>query len=345
MRDKLIATLQSLDKPTRANLRKVLPDKDWVNVFGTFSNFKVQAGLSETRLEKQYHKQIANCDSNYKLQQLNNKKVEYAEKYLKPDDNRFQTVLVASDFHSELCDEFSVGCFIDAATRIKPHIICLAGDILDFECLNTHQRVDPRRFTISQELKWLDDFLGKLRKASPDSQITYLAGNHEERLLRHFANESPYVRELLHDYHGFDFAKLLGLDKYAVNFISKSDLSVYKESAIKHEISKNYIVIHDTLAIGHTSAIKKLKMTSIHGHFHQHYVQNDYSLSQGVYQHVQLGAMCKLDAHYCDAAHWQAGFAIVHIDVENKACQVEYIDTSHGFCIIGGKFYSRDATK
>jgi len=342
MREKLILQLQSLEKPTRAKLRDVMPDKDWVSTFGNFGQFKLAAGLGESKLEMQYYNQIASCDSNYVLNKLNEKKHEYSEKYLRPDNNRFQTVLVGSDFHSELCDEFSVSCFIDAAARIKPSIICLAGDVLDFECLNTHQRVDPRRFTISQELKWLDIFLGKLREVSPDSQITYLEGNHEARLLRHFANDSPYVRELLHEYHGFDFGKLLGLDKHSVNFISKSDLSVYKESAIKREVAKNYIVIHDTLAIGHTPEIKKLKMQSFHGHHHQYSVQNDYSLSQGAFQHIQLGAMCKLDAHYCDAQHWQSGFAIAHIDVETKGCQVEYIDTSNEFCMIGGKFYSRN---
>jgi hypothetical protein len=152
------------------------------------------------------------------------------------------------------------------------------------------------------------------------------------------------VHELLHEYHGFDFAKLLGLDKHSVNFISKSDLSVYKESSIKHEVAKNYIVIHNTIAIGHTPEIKKLKMQSFHGHHHQHSVQNDYSLSQGAFQHIQLGAMCKLDAHYCNAQHWQSGFAIAHIDVETKGCQVEYIDTSNEFCMIGGKFYSRNTS-
>ena len=340
-RQALIERLQALSTHTRDSVRKEIHEGDYIRLFGTFSSFKLAAGLSPTRLEKQFNSQLAESVGNYELNKLNDKKREYEGKYLKPSSDRFQTVITGSDIHSKISDEFTVNCFVDTIRRVQPDVVCLAGDIVDFECLSSHGGNDHRRFTISDEMEWLDQFLLDVREAAPNAQITYVCGNHENRLLRHFANESPFVKELLCDYHGFNFAKLLGLDKYEINFVSKDDLTVYKESAIRHEVSKNYIMLNDTLVIGHEPAIKKLKMPSLHGHIHQYVVQNNYSLTHGAFQHVQLGAMCKLDSTYCCAAHWDNGFMISHLDTNKKGIQHEYINTSNDFVMIGGKFMER----
>jgi len=341
MREQLIKTLQSLDKPTRANLRKVLPDKEWVSTFGTFSQFKLAAGLSETKLEKQYYSQIAQCDNNYKLQQLNSKKYEYAEKYLRKNNNRFQTVVTAGDFHSELSDDFSVSVFLDAVKRITPEKLIINGDALDFGNLSTHGSLDPRRFTITQELQWLDNFLTNIREASPDSELIYNCGNHTARLLRHLASESPYVREILSDYHHFDFAKLLGLDKFEVNFISKDNLVVYQEQRSRKEIDKNFVILYEFFAIGHTQEVRKHGLPCVWSHNHTYKTFDNYDYRFGAYHNVQTGCMCVKDSNYCESSHWSNGFLITHVDTEKKTFQNEYVDCSNDFCMMGGLFYER----
>jgi predicted phosphodiesterase len=327
-------------------VRKVIPDSQWLHHFGNFTNFKIQAGLLDNthivRHQKEYDSCIVKYDNNASLHKLNEKKYEYAEKYLRPDNKRFQTLLVASDFHGTLCDPFLRACFIDTAIRANPSHVVLNGDVIDCEEFSTHSRNDPRRHRLVEEFKWLDDFLCDIRTALPDTQITYISGNHSNRVLRHLSNESPFIKELLADVHGFTFAKLLGLDKYEINFVSKDDLTVYKESAVRQEVNKNYIVCHDVLAIGHTPQIKKLQMNSIHGHLHQLTLQTGYSYSNGQYSHLGLGCMCMVDAHYAEnVAHWNQSFALVHIDTHKKGLQFEVLDCTGDSVMIGGKFLQR----
>lgn len=346
-KEQLIKQLQDIPPPhTRKIVRGFIPDSHFIPVFGTFTNFKIQAGLSpNTHVErhiKQYNNAIVTSDNNANLHKLNERKFEYAGKYLRPSNKRFQTVLVASDFHGTLCDPFLRKCFIDTAIRANVDTVVINGDVLDCEEFSTHSRNDPRRHRLVEEFKWLDDFLYELRTAVPDAQITYTSGNHTNRVLRHLSNESPFIKELLADVHGFTFAKLLCLDKYDINFVSKDDLCVYKESAVRQEVNKNYIVLHNQLAIGHTPQIKKLQMNSIHGHLHQLTLQTGYSYSNGQYSHLGLGCMCMVDAHYAEnVAHWNQSFALVHIDTHKKGLQFEIIDCSSDGVMIGGQFYER----
>jgi hypothetical protein len=346
-KDQLIKQLQDLPEPhTRKSVREHIPDSHFIPVFGNFTNFRIQAGLESnlhiTRHEKQYVASVIKHDNDASLHKLNEKKYEYAEKYVRPSNKRFQTVLVASDFHGTLCDPFLRACFIDTAIRANPSQVVINGDVLDCEEFSTHSRNDPRRHRLVEEFKWLDTFLCELRTAVPDAQITYISGNHTNRVLRHLSNESPFIKELLSDVHGFTFAKLLCLDKYEINFVSKDDLCVYKETEVKREVNKNYIVLHNQLAIGHTPQIKKLQMNSIHGHLHQLTLQTGYSYSNGQYQHLGLGCMCVVDAHYAEnVAHWNQSFSLVHIDTHKKGLQFEIIDCSSDGVMIGGKFLER----
>ena len=345
-RQDLIKQLQSLDNHKRDHVRTQIHEGDYIRLFGNFSTFKLAAGLSPTKLEKQFNTQVASTVGNYELNKLNDKKAEYVGKYLRPTNGRFQTVLIASDFHGTLCDPFLRRCFLDTALRSQPNVVCLNGDVLDCEEFSTHGRNDNRRHRLVEEFKWLDSFLLELREAVPNTQITYINGNHTNRILRHLAEESPFIKELLADFHGFNFAKLLGLDKYDINFVSKDDLTVYKETAIKKEVSKNYIVLHDVLAIGHTPQIKKLQMNSVHGHLHQLTLQNGYSYANGAYQHLGLGCMCVVDAHYAEnVAHWNQSFCLAHIDTQKKGLQFEILDCSGDSAMIGGKFYQRENSK
>lgn len=340
-RQDLISKLLSLDNHKRDSVRQNIHEGDYIRLFGNFSSFKQAAGLSPSKLEKQFHNQVASTVGNYELNKLNDKKAEYVGKYLRPSNGRFQTIVCGSDIHSKLSDQFSVDCFIDTLKRTQCDIVILNGDIVDFECLSSHGGNDPRRFTITDEMNWLDDFLTKIRNTVPNAQIIYIEGNHENRLLRHFANESPFVRELLSEYHGFDFARLLGLDKFEINFISKSNLCAYTESATRKEVDKNYIVLHDMIAYGHTQEVRKHGLPSVWGHSHAYKTFAQYDYRYGSYHNVQTGCMTTLDAHYCEASHWNAGFLITHIDTHSKRHQHEYINTSNGFCMIGGQLYLR----
>lgn len=612
-----------------------IPKSKWISFFGTWNQFKIEAGLTETKHQKKLLTNVAMHSDGDRIEKLNKEKREYSEKYLKPSNDRFQTILVASDIHDENCDKFYRRTFIDTVKRTQPNSIVLLGDIFDLAEFSKYV-VDIRTYNVVDKIKWVHSFLEDIREASPDTQIDFVEGNHESveenteiltdrgffpakhitmnhriasydlytgnisydkpvaikftenqplisvkgfnteellyekhkidvdnelvyvdtfldgyinenrfrksgniitkgvdytddelriiawivcngrlknymyfkiqarrkvkpfkelftrlgipfrcsdkdkmfyrvtcdrttlkykqimqgktsfpesfrrlnkrqllvvldemtrmetyrrrnmdhwftvdsksvdilqvacisngitfkyrlnpslryhckigftmnadanvayvnrcgygnivsiqsvnetlitrrngniaftgncRLLKHLTESTPQMLTLLSDLHGFTVSSLLGLDKYEVNYISRSDLRVFRESEIKKELSKNYLLKNECLLFHHFPQGKNLGFPGVNGHHHKYVVDSLYNPIFGSYQWVQLGCGHIRQAGYTDAAaSWNNGFMICHVDTLKKRTQFEYIDVTHDSCVIGGKFYKR----
>ena len=83
-RQDLIKQLQSLDNHKRDYVRTQIHEGDYIRLFGNFSTFKLAAGLSPTKLEKQFHNQVASTviANNPKLIKYNNELNSYSDKYV-----------------------------------------------------------------------------------------------------------------------------------------------------------------------------------------------------------------------------------------------------------------------
>jgi len=344
MREKLILQLQSLEKPTRAKLRDIMPDKDWVGVFGSFSQYKLAAGLGETKLEKDYYKQIAknSAATNPTLLNFNTTLNSYCEKYVRKDNPRFKTVMVISDVHASMADTFTINVFLDATTRVKPTHIVIAGDLWDFPHFSSYSH-DPRKHSAVDEMLWVHEFLTKLRALNPTAQITITQGNHDLRIFKHIVEQSPYVADVLDRFSNITPSKLLKLDELQINYVARTNLAVYKETEIKKEVAKNFIIIGDTMLVGHYPSIKKHGLVSYFGHHHSYKLTPDYNYVHGSFNHTQLGCSCAIDASYTDDFDkWTQGFAIVTVDSEKKRTIDEYVNTTHDIAICGGKYHYRN---
>lgn len=348
-KEQCIAALNDLveeypDKPiTRDFFRKNsdCPEYQYLRYFGSFGEFKIQAGHDFTSGQTKLLSAITKHASKDKLRELNVEKREYEGRYLKPFNNKYQTVITAGDIHSRLCDPFFRRVFIDTIARIKPEVIVLLGDIWDaYEFSNFTK--DPRKCDVIADIKWVHQFLEDIREASPDSEINMIEGNHCYRLLRHLTEATPYIKILLSDLHGMSVSTLLGLDKYEVNYIARADLTVFRETDIKKELASNYLIKWDCLLFHHFPEGKKLSMPGLNGHNHKHICTPLYNPIYGSYEWHQLGAGCVRNAEYCQAEKWSVGFMISHTDTQNKRTQFEYIDLTHDFSVIGGKWYERN---
>jgi hypothetical protein len=347
-KEQLIKQLQELPLPhTRKNVRESIPDSHFIPVFGTFSAFKQCAGLGSTPLEKQFTSHVAThaiSTSNSTLIKTNNELNSYANKYQRKDDKRFSTVMVCSDIHATMADSFSIDVFLDATTRVKPTHIVIAGDLWDFPHFSNYSH-DPRKHSAVDELVWGHEFLTKLRELNPHAQITITQGNHDLRVFKHIVEQSPYVADVLDKFSHITPIKLLKLDELQINYVARTNLSVYKESEIKKEVAKNFIVIGDTLLVGHYPTLKKHGLPSVYGHHHRFITTSDYNLTYGSFYHIQLGCLCAIDASYTDDFDkWTQGFLITTVDSEKKRTINEYVDTTNDIAICGGKYYYRDNT-
>ena len=317
-----------------------ISESGWTVHFGTFHQFKADAGITPNRHSRKMEKCVALHSSREKAKELTLESKNFEGKYLKPTGKRYQTIMTISDIHDTANDPFTIDVFIDSVKRIKPECIVLLGDILDLPDFSKYQ-IDIRTYNVIGRIKWVHHFLERIREASPDSQIDFVEGNHEARLLIHLANSSPAMLTVLSDLHKFTISSLLGLDKYEINWVGRVDLAVFNESELQAEVKKNYLVKHNCLLFHHFPEGRNLGMAGACGHNHKLVVWSGYNPIQGPTVFYQMGASCKRVASYCDGSKWNNGFLIIHCDTQSQRSQMVYIDTTFGHCEVGGKFYIR----
>ena len=312
----------------------------WSKHFGTFEEFKRQAGIIIPRHARKMELDISKHASADNYRAMNEEKRSWSNKYLRPCDKRFQTILVGSDIHDIECDLFWRYLFIETAKRVKPERIVLNGDVFDLPEFGKYT-IDPREWNVVGRIKWVHKFLAELRNASPDSELIMIEGNHEFRLLRHLSEATPAMKAILSDLHGYTVPKLLGLDKYEVNYIAPADLAVFTQTDLKAELRRNFLVLDDFLVAHHFPEGSRFGMAGWNGHHHSHEVSTGYNPNTGSFEWHQLGSGHKREASYTNGEKWGNGFLLAHTDKVAKRVQFEYIDTSSKHCVIGGKWYER----
>lgn len=316
----------------------------WSGYFGTFEEFKRQADLKLTRYQHAHERAIAKHASVDHYRAMNEERRDWGDKYIRDTNGRFKTMLVCSDLHDIEIDQFYLRVLIDTAKRVQPDVISLVGDILDLPEFGKYG-VDPREWDVVGRIKYAHEhILEPLRKACPNAQIDFIEGNHEARLLRHLADATPALRAVLSDLHGFTVGKLLGLEKYEINYIAKADLATFTSKESKRELANNYKIYWDTVLCHHFPYAKDMGLPGINGHHHRHQVWSEFSPIYGAYEWHQLGSGHKRSASYCEGERWHNGFALVNVDTKTKSTNFDYIAITD-FAVSGGKWYYRSESE
>lgn len=318
-----------------------LCDRTWTQFFGTFAEFKRQAGIDMTRGLHKLERDVATHVSRDHYKVVGAARLNYGEKYMRPGKGRFRTILAGSDLHDRECDPFWLRVFIDTARRAQPDIICLDGDVFDLPEFGKYN-VDPRKWDASGRVAFVHKHVfAPLRMAAPNAQIDLIEGNHEFRLIRHMADASPAMMNLLSELHGMSVADLFGLPKYEINYIAKCDLNAHRNTDIKSEIARNWRVYYDCVLAHHFPEAQRRGLPGFNGHHHKHISWPHSSPVFGPFEWHQLGSGHVRDAEYCDGEVWHNGFALVHVDTATRATNIEYIPVTD-FAVVGGKFYQRE---
>lgn len=312
----------------------------WSRYFGTFHEFKRQAGIVLSRQQHNLEKQIAKHASVDHYRAMNEERRSYGGKYDKPTDNRFKQVVIVGDLHDKNVDKFYMDVLLDTLKRIQPDAIVLNGDIFDAPEFGRYT-VDPRDWDVVGRIKYVHEhILQRIRKACPTSSIDFIEGNHEARLLKHLADATPALRCVLSDLHGMTVGSLLGLDKFEINYIAKGDLAAYTLAEQHRQVKKNYKVYWDSFIVSHDGSAKNLGYPGVNGHHHKTVISADYNEHFGCYNWIQHGCGHKLDAEYCHPK-WQQGFVIATCDTETKRTVFDTVTFSENFAVVGGVYYER----
>lgn len=316
-----------------------ISESTWNRHFGSFEEFKRQAGIKLGRHVHRHERDIAKHASRDTMRDLTEQKRAFEGSYRKPRDGRWQTALVCSDVHDRDCDPFWRRIFIETAARVQPDVVVINGDLFDLPEFSKYTQ-DPREWDVLGRIHWVHLFLGDIREACPDAQITLVEGNHEFRLFRHLSEATPAMRTILADLHGFNVSRLLCLDRYEVNLVARCDLAAWTERDIKEELKKNWVCLWDSVVGHHYPHGRNLGYPGWHGHHHKHVVWPGYNPTFGAYEWHQLGAGSSRSASFCEAEQWSNGFMIAHVDASKRHSAFEYVDV-RDFAVVGGRFYER----
>ena len=322
-------------------VRGTYTESTWSQYFGSFHEFKRQAGIVLSRQQHKLEREIAKHASVDHYRELSNERSHYAESYIRPCRKRFATVMIASDLHDTECDPFWLRVWLDTIRRVQPDIMILGGDLFDLPEFGKYP-VDPREWDVVGRIKFAHEkILGPMREAAPKAQFDLIEGNHEGRLLRHLADATPALRAVLADLHGFNVAKLLGLDQFEMNYIARADLSAWNKKDMEDgELRKNYQVYYDALMVHHFPEARDMGVPGVNGHHHGHIVWKQFNRTYGPYEWHQLGCGHRREASYCNGEKWSMGFDIAHVDRQYQRTQHDYV-TVGDFSVVGGQWYER----
>lgn len=320
-------------------------DATWNQYFGTFLEFRRQAGLELSRGQHEIERKIAKHASRDIYRSFYSEEVlPYHDKYAfkDTDKKRFKTILIGSDFHDEEVDPFMLSVFIDTAKRMQPDVIGLNGDIFDLYEFSKYS-VDIRKIRILERFNFVKKHIfGALRRACPNSQIDLIAGNHEWRLLNLMSEKTPAVKVILSDVMGLSMADMFGLDEFAINLICKVDLAAWSATDISGEIRENYKVYFNSFVLSHFKDLG-FGLSGSSGHTHRPEMVTFTNIPMGKLSWNTTGCMADTGAEYISGRDkWTNSFMSADIDTKTKAVSTEHFIVPGDHVTVHGKRYVRE---
>ncbi|HEY7823557.1 MAG TPA: hypothetical protein VIG24_12005 [Acidimicrobiia bacterium] len=326
---------------TRTRFRNVtgISDSTWNRYFGTFLEFRRQAGLELSRSQHGLERQIAKHVAADTYRTLNDR-MDLGDKYDRRHNKKIRTMIVASDLHDHEVDPFYLRTLLAAIRMVQPDTVVLGGDILDLPEFGRFA-TDPREWDAVGRIQFAQKHIfAPIREAAGDAQIDYIEGNHEYRLLRHLADQTPALKVVLSDLLGLTVSKIFGLDEHEINYVAKADLAAFNKADQRKQVEKSYKVYDDAFLFHHHPHARNWGLPGANGHHHSWKVFHMKNALNGAYQWLQLGCGHRLRASYCEGEFWSMGFNIAHINTETKAVNHEYVNVTD-MAVVGGLYLHR----
>jgi hypothetical protein len=210
--------------------------------------------------------------------------------------------LYVSDIQFPYQEQEAFDIVVEVARDIKPDILFLGGDIVDFYQLSKFSTDPKRKLELQQDIDNANANLEKLISKAP--RTIWQEGNHENRLTRYLWGKGEELSSL----RALTLPELFKFEEYGIEFVPRTLGHPYRIGELGH--------IHgDELAKGGSHAAEKTMRRAPGNYLFGHHHVIDvfyYRLANGkTYVSQGNGCLCSLTPEYVLMPQWQQSFTVV----------------------------------
>lgn len=236
-------------------------------------------------------------------------KISYLQDKIK--EVRFpEGTLLLYDIHIPHQDIVAVDSAIKyAKAHYEIREIILGGDTMDCESLSKYDKISDTA-SFSDEVYATNRFLRMLRENFPNAKITYIMGNHEERLEKYVRKNVPELA----DFKELMLPSFLDFDEIGVEFIDNRKRLTQGVGPYRVQ-GWNIFHGHEFGICPLTNPAKRYvdraKVNMIVGHIHKTDSSVMTTFNRDLIRCYSVGTLAKLSPDYMPINQWTQGFAII----------------------------------
>jgi predicted phosphodiesterase len=264
-------------------------------------------------------------------------------------DKRIYSVLLKSDEHGWLTDLAVQRCINKILQNNHFDEVALLGDLLDLPYVSRHERklFDDgllAGYSEIKEIEYTKEQILKPLRASTDAKISFIPGNHDERITKPHMNSKGQLARLavlFKEYKTTELQKILSFDEFGIEWDGKDFINWFDKFTGVHGLSlaknageKNIMEYMGSGASGHSHRLNYKPITNRHN----------------PYVWVEIGCgRVRTEVEYFPTGKipdWQNGCATIHFYTIGKDIYffVQPIQIIDGMCMYNGVVYNGNVT-
>lgn len=239
--------------------------------------------------------------------------------------------IVFNDTHFGFEDVVVCNKALNLIKDLKPDVIVANGDLVDFYDVSSFVKTPGREKGLQREIDLAVDYLKKCREYSPNADIHFNKGNHEDRLTKYLGGTSPALANL----NCLTFESLFKADEIGLEI----------HGAEGFLLNKNFLIKHGTRISKHATMSAKAEweshlMSGISGHVHRRGMF-EVTAQGGDFVWIENGCLCTLDPAKIDYVSAKPNWhhAITLIEFTSTKYHADLIRINDRKLYYNGKFY------
>lgn len=232
------------------------------------------------------------------------------------------------DVHAPYHDPKAWAIAMRAIRHFCPEHIGILGDFGDFYGISSFDKSPSRRYSMADEVGVCNRLLDQVSALEAKS-VTFVEGNHEDRLTRYIARHAAALHGLIPDVRA-----LFRLQDRGWGFCAYRNYYKVGKLNVTHDVNRHgRFALHqsldiagDNLLIGHTHRLGYVVERTLLGHPHL-------AISGG-----WLGDYKAIDyQHQAQSRFWQHGFVVGYMEPKTGYVHLQPVAIFAGRCVVNGE--------